>query len=240
MTAGNVVPAALLFDLDGTLADSFEGIQYALNAALRDEGFPERELGWVRAHVGRGAPALVLDAVGAEAGEAAARAVGGRFAHHYRSSYLERTPVLPGAREVLALAWERTGGRVAVISNKYEQLSRGWLRHVGVAEHVAAVVGPDTYGVRKPDPCAVLPVLLEFGVAPADALFVGDMEVDVATAAAVGAPAVGVQPDPREAERLLAAGAAAVLGTLTALPAWLADNGRGWRYDAPVTREAGQ
>jgi phosphoglycolate phosphatase len=229
MTAGNVVPAALLFDLDGTLADSFEGIQYALNAALRDEGFPERELDWVRSHVGRGAPALVLDAVGVGAGEVNARRVGVRFADHYHASYLERTPVLPGAREALALAWARTGGMVAVISNKYERFSREWLRHVGLGEFVARVVGPDTFGVRKPDPGAVLPVLSGFGVTPADALFIGDMDVDVAAALAVGAPVVGVNPEARDRERLLAAGATAVMAALGELPAWLAENGRGWR-----------
>jgi len=237
MTAPAVVPAALLFDLDGTLADSFEGIQYALNAALRDEGFPERDLEWVKTHVGRGAPALVLDAVGAGAGEVNARRVGVRFADRYHASYLERTPVLPGAREALELAWVRTCGKVAVISNKYERFSREWLRHVGLAEFVARVVGPDTFGVRKPDPGAVLPVLDGFGVAPADALFVGDMEVDVAAALGVGAPVVGVSPAEGDRERLLAAGATAVIAGLGELPAWLAENGRGWRYDGPAARK---
>ena len=119
MTARKLVPAALLFDLDGTLADSFEGIQYALDAALREEGLPEFDLAWVRGHVGQGAAALVRDAVGAQPGEAIVRAVGARFSDHYRSTYLERTPALPHAADVLALVSKRTGGKVAVVSNKY-------------------------------------------------------------------------------------------------------------------------
>jgi len=233
-------PAALLFDLDGTLADSFAGIRHALNAALRESGLPEFDLAWVRTHVGRGAPALVRDAVGAGAEDALVRAVGGRFGEHYRASYLDLTPALPGAGEVLAYTAARTGGRVAVVSNKYEELSRAWLRHAGLAEHVAVVVGPDTYGVRKPDPGVVLPVLQAFGVRAADALVVGDMDVDVQTARAVGAPMVGVQADPAAARALLAAGANAVVTALGDLPAWLERNGSGWRYHAPTAREDGR
>jgi phosphoglycolate phosphatase len=230
---GNLLkPNALLFDLDGTLADSFDGIRHALNAALRERGLPECDLAWVRAHVGRGAPALVRDAVGGQADEALLRAVGARFGVHYRACYLGLTPALPGARQVLEYVAERTGGKVAVVSNKYEELSRAWLRHVGLEAHVAVVVGPDTYGVRKPDPGALLPVLRGFGVAAGDALVVGDMDVDVAAGLGVGAPVLGVQADPAAAQGLLSAGAVAVLPALGALPGWLEDNGTGWRYHA--------
>ncbi len=240
MDVDHLKPAAVLFDLDGTLADSFEGIRHALNAALREEGLSEYDLGWVHAHVGRGAPALVRDAVGGEADDALVRAVGGRFGAHYRASFLDLTPALPGAREVLAYVAWRTGGKVAVVSNKYEDLSRAWLRHVGLEEHVAVVVGPDTYGVRKPDPGAILPVLRRFDVAAGDALVVGDMDVDVATGLEVGAPVVGVQADPAAARDLLAAGATAVLPALGALPGWLEDNGAGWRYHSPGIPEGGR
>ena len=228
MTSDTRRPAALLFDLDGTLADSFAAIRDALNAALREYGLDERDLAWVRAHVGRGAPALVHDAVGHERDESFQRSVGERFGARYREIYLDQTPPLPGAGEVLAFVAARVGGKVAVISNKYEELCRAWLAHWGLAPHVAVVVGPDTYGVRKPDPGATLPVLQGFGVAPADALLVGDMEVDVAAARAVGVPMVGVQADPGAAQALLAAGAMAVLPALEELPGWLVEHGSGW------------
>jgi phosphoglycolate phosphatase len=221
-------PAALLFDLDGTLADSFAAIRDALNAALREHGLDERDLAWVRAHVGRGAPALVRDAVGHEREESFQRAVGERFGARYREIYLAQTPPLPGAGEVLAFVAARVGGKVAVISNKYEELCRAWLAHWGLAPHVTVVVGPDTYGVRKPDPGAILPVLQSFGVAPAAALLVGDMEVDVAAARAVGVPMLAVQADPGAAQALVAAGAMAVLPALGALPGWLVEHGTGW------------
>jgi phosphoglycolate phosphatase len=222
-------PAALLFDLDGTLADSFGAIRDALNTALREAALPERDLAWVRTHVGRGAPMLVRDAVGHESDESFQRSVGARFGARYREIYLDQTPPLPGAEKVLGFVAARVGGKVAVISNKYEELCRAWLAHWGLAPHVAVVVGSDTFRVRKPDPGAMLPVLQGFGVAPADALMVGDMEVDVATARAAGVPMVGVQADPAAAQAMLAAGAEAVLPALGQLPGWLVEHGTGWR-----------
>ncbi len=227
-------PAAVVFDLDGTLADSFAGIRLALNAALAEAEIPERDLGWVRIHVGRGALELVRDAIGERAAGAFLAATTARYLELYRATYLDHTPPLPGAAETLAFVAAGTAGRVAVLSNKDEELSRLWLRHAGLERHVRAVVGPDTYGVRKPDPGALLPVLRGFGVAPEAALVVGDMVVDVAAGRGVGTPVVGVSADPVAAEALRAAGATAVLEGVGELPAWLARHGRGWRYDGPV------
>jgi phosphoglycolate phosphatase len=221
-------PAAVLFDLDGTLADSFAAIRTALNAALADHDLPGYDLPWVKSHVGRGAEALVRDAVGAKGGDDLRSSVGIRFGAHYREIYLDQTPPVHGAERVLAFVAARIARNVAVVSNKYEALCRGWLEHWGLARHVAVVVGPDTYGVRKPDPAVIVPVLQGFGVAAADALMVGDMEVDAATAAGSGVPLVGVQGDPEKASALLAAGAVAVLGALDELPGWLATHGTGW------------
>jgi phosphoglycolate phosphatase len=233
------IPAAVLFDLDGTLADSFAGIRLALNSALAEEGIPERNLGWVRIHVGRGALELVRDAVGERAEDGFLAAMTARYLELYRATYLDHTPPLPGAAEALEFAAAGTAGRVAVVSNKDEELSRLWLRHAGFERYVRVVVGPDTYGVRKPDPGALLPVLRGFGVAPAAALVVGDMVVDVAAGAGVGTPVVGVSAEPAAAEALRAAGATAVLGSVGELPAWLVRHGRGWRYDGPVPGNCG-
>jgi phosphoglycolate phosphatase len=221
-------PAAVLFDLDGTLADSFAAIAAALNLALSERGLPEHDLEWTRGHVGRGAVELVRAAV-APAGEEAMRAVGASFARHYEAIYREQTPPLPGVAEVLALAAGRTGGRVGVVSNKYARLCRGWLEHWGLAAHVAVVAGPDTTGARKPDAGAVEPALAALGVAPADALLVGDMDIDAETGRNAGIAVVLVAGGATPMEALRVAGALAVLGGLRELPGWLAANGRGWR-----------
>ena len=222
-------PQAVLFDLDGTLADSFDAIARALNRGLREEGFPARSLAWVHRHVGRGALELVCDAVGREVGVERARAVGALFATYYPEIFLEQTPPLPGAREVLAHVHSRTRGRVAVVSNKYAALCRRWLNYWRLGELVAYVSGPESSGARKPDPRAVGPALAALDVRPDQALLVGDMLVDVTTGRNAGIPVVALRSEATFSAALRAGGALAVLFDLDDLPGWLAGNGRGWR-----------
>jgi phosphoglycolate phosphatase-like HAD superfamily hydrolase len=80
-------------------------------------------------------------------------------------------------------------------------------------------------------------VLAAFGVEARDALVVGDMDVDVAAARAVGARAVGIQEEAGAAEALRTAGAAAVLADLGELRRWLSENGTGWGYHWPGSGE---
>jgi len=222
-------PAALLFDLDGTLSDSFAAIARALNLALADHTLPGHDLAWVKRHVGRGAVALLRAAVGDDPDGMRLQAVGQRFGEHYRAIYLDETPPLPDAAVVLSFVHERTGGRVAVVSNKVATLCRGWLEHWGLASHVAVVLGPDATGVHKPHPGSVLPALEAFSVVPADALLVGDMGVDVETGRAAGVPVVAVRSEDVDPAGLLGGGALAVIERLAELPGWLAENGLGWR-----------
>lgn len=231
-------PAAVLFDLDGTLADSFAGIHAALAQALVEFGLPARDLDWVRRHVGRGARPLLDDAVGRDDEELVA-GVGERFGVLYRATYLESTPARPGAAELLSLVHAATGGRVAVVSNKAETLCRTWLEFVGLARWVSLVAGPDTYGAAKPDPAAVLPVLGALGVAAGEALLIGDMPIDAVTAANAGMAAVLVAGGAAEEDELRAAQPRVVLRDLQEVAAWLLEHGRGWGYHRHSGRRVG-
>lgn len=217
-------PKAVLFDLDGTLADSFGAIADALNTALTAHGAPVRPLEWVKQHVGRGAAELLRDAVGQEAGEERLKAVGHAFGQRYKEIYLKDTLPLPGAQTVLTHVHQATGGKVGVVSNKHAALCRDWLRYWDLLRYVAAVSGPDSAGARKPDPAALHPVLEALGVAAAEALLIGDMEVDVETGHAAGMPVVVIAGPSRSREQLAAAGAEAILADLRELPAWLAEH----------------
>lgn len=225
---GKLRPAALIFDMDGTLADSFAGITASLNHALTALGYPPKELAWVKYHVGHGAAQLVRDALGANAPEETVHEVGRLFGEHYRATYLEATPPLPGAGDVLAFVWEKTKGKVAVASNKYASLSEKWLEHWGLRPWVGVVVGPDTTGTRKPDGAFLQAALQALAVAPEDALYVGDMEVDVEAGRAAEVPVVGLAGPSRTPNELWAAGAFFVIQDLRELPGLLREEGWGW------------
>jgi phosphoglycolate phosphatase len=214
-------PAAVLFDVDGTLADSFAAITAALNRALVEEGFTEQSLRWVQRHVGRGAESLVRDATGPGAARSAVSAVGEYFARYYGEIFLEGTPPVEGALGVVAAVARGTKGKVGVVSNKAAAWCRPWLERWGFSRHVAALAGPDTSGARKPDPAAVVPVLKELDVRPGDALMVGDMTVDVDAGHAVGMRAVAILGVTSTRRELEAAGPVAILDDIRALPAWL-------------------
>lgn len=221
-------PGAVLFDLDGTLADSFTGIHSALARALVELGLPPRELEWVKRHVGRGARPLLEDALGGH-DCTLLEPLAARFGEIYRATYLELTPPRPGAAQLLALAHANTGGRVAVLSNKLAPLCQHWLAHEGLGEWVGLVAGPDTFGASKPDPAAVQPVLEYLGVSAEAALLVGDMPIDALTAQQAGMEAVLVVGGAAGEEELRQTGALAVLPGLPEVAAWLLEHGRGWR-----------
>jgi phosphoglycolate phosphatase len=81
---------------------------------------------------------------------------------------------------------------MAVLTNKPVGASRGILKGLGLAEHFRFVYGGNSFERKKPDPMGVETILLEFGVAPARCMVVGDSEVDVQTARNAGAWACGV------------------------------------------------
>lgn len=229
MEITGLFPQAVLFDLDGTLADSFEGIARAVNAALREEGLATHPCDWVLTHVGRGTTALLRDAAGGNLAASEQARLERAFDRAYRDVFLAQTPPFPGAAGVLARVGARTDGRVAIVSNKFERYSRAWVNYWGLGNLVTVVVGPDTFGARKPDPAMLRPVLQRFGAAPGDTLLVGDMVVDVAAGRAAGIPVVCVRGAGGVPAELRRAGALAVLADLRDLPGWLAGNGHGWR-----------
>jgi len=220
-------PDLILLDLDGTLVDSFPAITLALNEALASRGFDTVSLDWVRRHVGRGARALVADALPGVKDGAGVEDLLGRFRERYGRLFLDATPPLPGVPETLRMLADRSP--LAVVTNKPDDWAKALLDHYGWTGLFSTIQGPEAAGARKPSPEMVLRAL-NFAQARADdALLVGDMEVDIATARNAGVAMVAVASGARSAAELIAEGAPVVLGGLNELPAWLArqDDARG-------------
>lgn len=163
----------VLFDLDGTLLDTLADLTDATNWALRSLGYPERTVAEVRSFVGNGAGKLMEKAVPKGADSAPALAA---FQQYYAEHCQIKTGAYPGIMQ--ALAEIRQKYPVAIVSNKPD----------GAVKTLAAKFFPGipAFGEaglpRKPAPDMVYHALKILGVEKESAAYVGDSEVDVATA----------------------------------------------------------
>lgn len=190
-------PAAIVFDLDGTLIDTRRDLAEAVNRVRASYGLGALPVPAVVAMVGAGARNLVARALGLErqlggeppaAGEIALSEAHQRFLAAYDRVLLATTRAYPGIPELLARLAALVP--VGVLTNKPERSTRRLLDGLDLARHVAAVVGGDTVAALKPDPAGLHHLLERLGVAAAAAVLVGDSAIDAATAAAAGCPFV--------------------------------------------------
>lgn len=182
---------ALIFDLDGTLADSLADIADAMNAALRAHSLPEHEADKYRFMVGEGVTMLVTRAVGSAGDAALVRSVLDTYHAKYHEHAHAKTFAYPG---IDALLTKLVAMKVpmGVISNKRDGLTRALVaQRFGTIPFVA--VRGEMEGVpRKPDPTSALEMALALNVLPANIGFVGDTAVDMKVARAAGMKAIGV------------------------------------------------
>jgi phosphoglycolate phosphatase len=172
---------AVIFDFDGTLIDSYPAITASVNHVraaynLLPLGEPE-----VRRCVGRGPVYLLQHTVpGGDLDKDMAR-----YRAHHPSVLRSGTHLLPGVAETLPVL-TTAGLRLAVCSNKPRDFTRELLGYLGLAPLMEAVIGPEDAANIKPAPDMLLAALKLLLVAPAEALYVGDMVVDIQTARAAG------------------------------------------------------
>lgn len=201
---------AILFDLDGTLANTVEDIAAAVNAALADFGFPPRRTDEMHRMVGNGMRKLVERALP----PGAAAAVVDECAAKATAAYAEKPAVLtepyPGARELLAAVAER-GIPASIISNKPDALTAMVVAALFPGYPFRVVQGEKEGVPRKPDPAASLAIAAAMGARPEETLYLGDSDVDMLTANAAGFLAVGAAWGFRGRAELEAAGAARVI-----------------------------
>jgi phosphoglycolate phosphatase len=184
----SLIPRAVLFDFDGTLADSYNAITASTNHVRAANGLPALTEAEIRRHVGSGLEKLLADLL---PGTDPARNVA-LYREHHASVMRDHTRLMPGAREAV-VALKRAGRRLAVCSNKKVEFTRALLDSLGLAAFFDVVLGPNDVPHPKPAPDMLLAALRRLGAAPGEALYVGDMDLDVQTARAAGV-AVWVVP----------------------------------------------
>src|SRR5438105_3851320 len=166
---------AVLFDLDGTLVDSYNALAEAVNYARRQHGLDELSAARIRDFVGHGLDKLLERAFDNERVPRGAR---GAFETRYDEICCAESKVLA---DVEATLEELSGAGVAmaVCTNKPTSFSKKILDFLQLAPYFRAIVGPDLAGARKPEARHLLHTLAATSCAPGEALFVGDMPIDV-------------------------------------------------------------
>lgn len=200
-----------IFDLDGTLLSTLEDLQTSCNYALREHGMPERTFEEVRMFVGNGVKRLMELAVPNGLNNPQFDAVFELFKQHYLVHNLDTTRPYEGVLEMLT-ALKAQGKNIAVVSNKFYAATQELCKHF-FGDLVPVAIG-EREGIRKkPAPDTVDEAFRQLGVSREHAVYVGDSDVDLATARNSHLPCISVLWGFRDKDFLLEHGATTFVNT---------------------------
>ena len=204
---------AIIFDLDGTLADTVEAIAEAVNLTMEHFGYKTHSCDEVRRAVGNGARMLIKRCM-PEPDSFDDEKVSHVLSHYddmYRQTYIHTDRCYDGVREaVIKLA--ESGFKVAILSNKQNEYVKALAKILFPSDIISIAQGQTDLPI-KPDPTVPLMIAERLGVRPEECAFVGDSDVDVMTAHSAGMVQLGVSWGFRSKEVLLSAGATDIADT---------------------------
>ncbi len=184
--------AALLFDLDGTLADTKPDLHAAMNYILRKNGLDEVSGDATQNLIGGGARVILQRGLlenGVTWPDDQLDAATEEFVLYYDQNIDDHTKLFPNLMPILDAA--RAGGiLMGVVTNKRESLSAKLLFRLGIHSYFDVLVGGDTLPKRKPDPDTIEEALKRLNASPQDAIMVGDSEADTGGAMAANVASI--------------------------------------------------
>lgn len=180
----------VVFDLDGTLLDTLEDLKESVNYALGKNGMPERTLEDIRHFVGNGVQRLIALAVPEGTAQEEQEIVFADFKEHYCVHCNDKTGLYPGIAELL-LKLKEQGFPMAIVSNKLQEgVDALWEQYF--REYLSVAIGARDGIRKKPCPDSVFEALRLLGLSKEQAVYVGDSEVDIATARNAGMDCITV------------------------------------------------
>jgi phosphoglycolate phosphatase len=210
-TMGIMKFQCIIFDLDGTLADTVQDIAANINKALEERGFVPAPVEEYVKMQGKAIDDLVLNALPPEARNSTLAL---ELSERAIAIYMEHSPRLakpyPGMTELL-LELKQKKCKTAVLSNKPHKVVLVELSHLFPSHSFDMVSGTRAGFPFKPDPASVWDLLIELEVSPRNALLLGDSETDIKTALIAGCHAIGVSWGYRDVPVLKAAGAQRII-----------------------------
>jgi phosphoglycolate phosphatase len=216
----------VLLDLDGTLVDSVPDLAFCVDAMMGRLGRPAHGEAAVRNWVGNGVERLVKRALvgqldGEPTAEDYARAYP-LFLDLYAEHTSGRSKAYPGVREGLDFL-RAAGYPLACVTNKAAQFTEPLLADLGLRDYFSLVISGDSLPEKKPHPLPLQHAAGHFGVAPSDALMVGDSVNDVTAARAAGFAIVCVSYGYNHGRDIRDAAPDAVIDSLAEIEALLSE-----------------
>lgn len=208
---------AIIFDLDGTVADTISAIREGVNLTMEQLGYPTHTDAGIRRFINHGARELIRQSLPEEVSTDPARVDEALDVYQgmYERTYKNTTLCYDGMVEAMSLLAGKY--KLAILSNKQDRMVKGLAAQLLPAGVVSIAQGQVEGVPTKPDPTAVWEICRTLGVAPAECAFVGDSDVDMHTAINSGCIPVGVEWGYRGADVLIAAGAKVLVKTPDAL-----------------------
>ena len=180
---------AVLFDLDGTLADTAPDLGYALNCMRAARSLPLLPLATTRPYTSLGARGLLNVGLDVTPGHPDYDALREEFLGIYADNLCRETRLFPGIAELLT-ELERRAVLWGVVTNKAERFTHPLLELLCVHSRAACIIGGDTTGRIKPDPAPLLAASERIGIAPHHCIYLGDDRRDMEAGRAAGMTAV--------------------------------------------------
>jgi len=185
----NVPGRGVLFDLDGTLADTAPDLGYALNQQRLARGMPELPIEAVRSQASSGARGLLKIGFGIEPGQSGYETLRDEFLDIYEENLARNSRLFPGVSTLLEQI-EQRGLRWGIVTNKSERFTFPLLRALALIERAACIICGDTTPNPKPHPAPLLAAAKKLGIPAPQCIYVGDDVRDVQAGHAAGMPVV--------------------------------------------------
>jgi len=202
----------VIFDLDGTLIDSYQAIYLSFQYAYQNMGLHPLPFDEVSKVVGMGLTRTFHDLLGEERTPEALRL----FRRKYEEVFIQNTFLLPDARKIVE-ALNNKGIKMAVATNKLGRFSRAIFEHFGMDQLFAAIVGDEDVSQNKPDPEMLLYAMDKMGLPKEEVIMIGDSLIDIQTARNTGIRVFAVPSGVTKREVLEQAQPTAILERLSDL-----------------------
>ena len=183
---------AVLFDLDGTLADTAPDLGYTMNRMRAARGLPALPFAAMRPYTSLGARGLLGVGLEVTPGHPEYIALRDEFLDIYAANLCRETRLFPGMAELLA-ELERRAVLWGVVTNKAERFTYPLLELLAVRSRAACIIGGDTTGKLKPDPAPLLAASERIGIPPQHCLYLGDDRRDMEAGRAAGMTVVAAK-----------------------------------------------